>query len=174
MLKLPFHTWYSFHSIYSYIRKLWLLGGLGPPILFFSSMSLLSITIESLPARFQQTPITHQIGRTTLVIICLYWYLLFYLLNIITYQSWILWPRSNHSHVFHPQLSLSVWLEYSVLSPLMTSYMTQVLFKFSLPLSTSSQSYPSVILFMCLDKSASKVFFVMMSAGLSSIKIHWI
>ena len=93
-----------FHLLVIYTIKLWLLGGLGWPILFLSLRSLLLITLESLLDIVQHTSIPHLLGRTTLVITHLRCYSLLCLGNIINYQSWILWQRYNHSHVFHPRL----------------------------------------------------------------------
>ena len=55
--------------------------------------------------------------------------------------------------------SASAWLEYSVLSRMITSSMTLLFLTFYLTSSTRSQSSPSTILFMCLAKYASEVFF---------------
>ena len=81
MLNPPFYAWYYFHPIAIYIRKLWLLCWIGPPILLLSFMSLLSITIESLLSLVQHTSISHTLGRTTLVIIRLH-FILFSILVI--------------------------------------------------------------------------------------------
>ena len=81
ILKPPFHTLYSFHSLALYLIKLWLLGGLGPPILFLYFMYILSITLESLMGLVHHTAIPHQIGRTALVIIHLH-FILFSILVI--------------------------------------------------------------------------------------------
>ena len=54
----------------------------------------------------------------------------------------------------------------------MTPFVNMVILTLSLPVFTSSHISPSVILFMCFTKSASKNVFVIISAGFSSLLIY--
>ena len=134
-------------------------------------MSLVSVYLESLLDPFQHTAISYPTGRTILVIILIH-FVPFSILVISSLTN----PGSRHQDPIHILFPVHDFIK--CVTGIFILFMgddiirESIFLTFSLPLSTSSHIYPSVILFMFLAKSSSKVFFFMKSAGLSSLQIQ--
>ena len=130
-------------------------------------------SLESLMDLVQHTAIPNPLGRTTLVVnfIQLFPFLVLVISSLTSSGSRdqdpniILFPIHNFSECV---------IGIFILVTGDTSSMTLVFLVLSLPVSTSSQSSPSVILSVCLEKYASELLFFMMYTGLSSLQVYWI